>query len=117
MADPVGLLLFKDKQARLLLMLFNSSKEWHLTDLAKAANVTYVHTSRFITRCEEVGIVETETHGRTKRIFLTEKGKEIAQSLNGIIAKMNQAAQKQQAPQAGAPAKTQPAPAKEAPVK
>ncbi len=90
MADAIGTLLFKDKQLRLLLTLSNASREWYLSDLAKAADVTYIHTSRFISRCEGSGMVATEKHGRTKRIFLTEKGKDIAASLQEVITKINQ---------------------------
>ncbi len=101
MADSIGSLLFKDKQLRLLLTLSNTSREWYLADLAKAANVTYIHTSRFISRCEESGIVATERHGRAKRIFLTEKGTDLASTLQGVVNKINQpkAQQPQQQPQ------------------
>ena len=90
MADSIGNLLFKDKQLRLLLALSNTSREWHISDLAKAADVTYVHTSRFISRCEESGIVATERHGRAKRVFLTEKGTDVASTLQGVVNKINQ---------------------------
>ncbi len=110
MPDPVGILLFKEKQTRLLLLLYNTNKEWHLSELAKSADVTYVHASRFISRCEEVGIVATEKHGRTKRLFLTDKGKEIAQNLLSMMNTIN----KMQAavPKAASPPAKEAAPAK-----
>jgi DNA-binding MarR family transcriptional regulator len=120
MADSVGMLIFKDKQLRLLLILFNSNKEWHINDLATAAKVTYIHTSRFVTRCEEAGIMGSETHGRMKRLFLTDKGKEIAQELNVVLNKINQAAAAQAQPAKPVPppqVKPQPAPQKEMPAK
>ncbi len=114
MSDSIGTLLFKDKQLRLLLTLSNGNgKEWYITDLAKAANVTYIHTSRFIGKCEESGIVASEKHGRIKRIFLTPTGREIAESLSGVMLKINQA--KQQAVQQKEPAKAQPVPQPKAP--
>jgi DNA-binding MarR family transcriptional regulator len=82
------MLLFKDKQARLLLMLSDSGREWYIADLAKAANVTYIHTSRFLGRCEEAGMVRSEKHGRMKRIFLTEKGIDVARGLADVIGRM-----------------------------
>ncbi len=89
MQDSVGTLLFKDKQVRLLSILSTPNREWHLTDLAKEANVTYVHTSKFIKKCEQFGIVATEKHGRVKKLFLTEKGALIAKSVAGLTEKIN----------------------------
>jgi DNA-binding MarR family transcriptional regulator len=97
MSDSIGMLLFKEKQLRLLLALSKPDREWHITDLAKEAQVTYVHTSRFISKCEDAGLVIAERHGKIKKLILTEKGREIADTLLGIIAKMNQAAQPQAA--------------------
>jgi DNA-binding MarR family transcriptional regulator len=85
-----GMLLFKDKQAKLILMLADSGKEWYLSTLAKSAEVTYIHTSRFVARCERAGIMESERHGKIKRVFLTEKGKSIASEIQGIMSKINE---------------------------
>lgn len=84
-----GMLLFRDKQAKLLLMLADGSKEWYLSTLAKSAEVTYIHTSRFIRRCESMGITGSEKHGKIKRIFLTERGRSIADGIQGIMNQMN----------------------------
>ena len=70
-------------------MLTNRSREWHLTDLAKETNVTYVHISKFIKRCEACGIVESEKHGRLKKLVLTAKGEEVAKSVANIVEKIN----------------------------
>lgn len=107
MSDSIGTLFFKDKQVRLILALSNAAKEWHLSDLSKEANVTYIHTSKFISKCEQYGIVATEKHGRIKRVYLTEKGKEMARILSGAIEKVKspEAPQAQKAPQQ--PAKPQ----------
>ena len=98
MQDSIGSLLFKDKQLRLLLTLSNTSREWHISDLAAAAGVTYVHTSRFLSKCEKSGIVAIERHGRTKRVFLTERGTDIANTIQGVVAKISQAQQQGEAP-------------------
>lgn len=90
MEGKEGMLIFKDKQARLILMLADASKEWYLSNLSKETKVTYVHTSRFVTRCESAGIIDSERHGKIKRLFLTEKGKSIAQEMQGIINKINE---------------------------
>ncbi len=99
--DSLGVLFFKEKQVKLITALI-AEKEWHISDLAKEANVTYIHTSNFFNKCESLGITGSEKHGRIKRIFLTEKGREIAQGLSSISQKMNaQADQQQQKPQNG----------------
>ena len=104
MDDNIGTLLLKDKQAKILSILASSEKEWHIVDLAKAAEVTYVHTSKFIGKCEEAGIVSSERHGRVKRLFLTEKGKDVAKSVSNILDKIRTV---DQSPHESAPAPQQ----------
>lgn len=89
MGDSIGTLLLKDKQVKILSALRNRSREWHLTDLAKETNVTYVHISKFIKKCEECGIVESEKHGRVKRLVLTDKGEDVAKNVASIMEKIN----------------------------
>jgi predicted transcriptional regulator len=88
MTDSIGTLFFKDKQVKLILTLSNGNKEWHLTELSKEANVTYIHTSKFISKCEAYGLVATEKHGRIKRLYLTEKGKEIVKGITSMMEKV-----------------------------
>jgi DNA-binding MarR family transcriptional regulator len=99
MSDNVGTLLFKEKQLRLFLTLSSGTREWYLTDLAKAANVTYVHTSRFISKCEEAGLVASEVHGRTKRLYLTEKGRMVADSLSTVVSRISKQEKPKQDPE------------------
>ena len=87
--DSIGTLLLKDKQVKILSALSNRGREWHLTDLAKETNVTYVHISKFIKRCEACGIVESEKHGRVKKLVLTDKGAEVAKNVASIIERTN----------------------------
>lgn len=89
-AGKEGMLFLKDKQARLLFALASGNKEWHLADLAKTARVTYIHTSRFIGRCEAAGLVATERHGRIKRLYLTDKGKNVANGMLAIVNSINE---------------------------
>ena len=88
MKDSLGTLFFKEKQVRLLTALM-AEREWHIADLAKETNVTYIHTSNFINKCESVGLIASEKHGRIKRIFLTEKGLDIAKGIDLITQKMD----------------------------
>ncbi len=89
MVDSIGTLLLKDKQVRMLSALTDHEREWHITDLARESGVTYVHTSKFVKRCEESGMIESERHGRVKKLVLTEKGEEIARSVASILEKIN----------------------------
>lgn len=90
MEDSIGTLFFRDKQARMFLALINEAKEWHLADLAKETDVTYIHTSRFVSKCEENGLITTEKHGRIKQLKLTEKGKSVANMLTNIMKELRQ---------------------------
>ncbi len=85
MDDTVGMLFLKEKQAKIIMALYDQSREWHIADLAGEAGATYVHTSKFIGICEEHGIVASEKHGRTKKLLLTKKGEEIAKNVAGIL--------------------------------
>ncbi len=105
MGDSIGMLLFKEKQLRLLSLLTRPNKEWHLSDLAKEANVTYVHTSKFIKKCEEYGIVASEKHGRVKRLYLTEKGNKIAKDIASVSERISTPEPLQQKPAPAQPPK------------
>ncbi|MDE1856282.1 MAG: winged helix DNA-binding protein [Candidatus Micrarchaeota archaeon] len=83
-----GTLLFKDKQVKILTALANKDQEWYLSSLAKAADATYVHTSKFITRCEQLGLVNVTKHGKIKTLTLTDKGAEVAGGIAKVIEKM-----------------------------
>lgn len=87
MEHGLGTLFFKDKHVRLIANLAVQGREWHISDLAKESGVTYVHTSKFIAKCEQAGIVGSERHGRVKRLALTKKGEEVARGIAGIMEK------------------------------
>lgn len=89
MAEKEGALLFKEKQIKILLALSDKSKGWNLTEVSKAAGATYVHTSKFVTRCEDLGIIQVEMHGKIKTLNLTPKGREIAEGISKIVERMN----------------------------
>ena len=81
-------LLFKDKQIRILLAILKQEKQPYISDLAKITGVTYIHTSRFLSSCEKLGLISYERHGKIKTIFLTPKGKEITLQIQSIIEKL-----------------------------
>ncbi|MDE1824007.1 MAG: winged helix-turn-helix transcriptional regulator [Candidatus Micrarchaeota archaeon] len=88
MPDSIGTLFFKDKQVKLLLTLNDTPREWHIADLAKEANVTYIHTTKFVNKCEEMGLISTERHGRIKRLYLTDKGTAVAKEIVTTMGKV-----------------------------
>ena len=98
MKDKLGMLLFKEKQVKLLTTLIEE-KEWHIADLAKATGVTYIHTSNFVNRCERMGIMGSEKHGRIKRVFLTEKGMEVAKAIATIKQRLESTSNPVQKPE------------------
>lgn len=79
-----SILIFKEKQIRILIALLKQDKKLYISDIAKITGVTYVHTSRFLASCEKVGIILSEKHGRIKEIMLTKKGREITEQIQKI---------------------------------
>jgi predicted transcriptional regulator len=91
-------IIFKDKQARILLSLRASEQELYISSLAKMTNTTYVHACKFLKECEAAGITVGERHGKIKVIKLTDKGKKIAEmidSIYGLISNQKKPEQKQ----------------------
>jgi predicted transcriptional regulator len=88
MANIEERFLLKEKQAKMMIALADKSQKWNLSSLAIAAGVTYVHTSKFISACEKLGIVTSEKHGRIKNISITPKGLIISNLIVEIMAKI-----------------------------
>jgi predicted transcriptional regulator len=95
---PLGNLLIREKQARIILALRDGNQAWSISNLAKAASTTYVHACNFVIDCERAGIVASEKHGKIKEIKLTEKGLQIADSLSSIYNAVNSAANQPKKP-------------------
>lgn len=96
MGDGIGMLLLKEKQVRILSALMDRNREWHITDLAKETAVTYVHISKFVKKCEESGLIDSERHGRVKRLVLTDKGEDITRGALSMMEKLGLPDAKQQ---------------------
>jgi predicted transcriptional regulator len=56
--------------------------------LSKIANMTASHTTQIINYFGNAGLLEFKKQGRTKRIFLTNKGKVVSQNLLSIKEKL-----------------------------
>ncbi len=83
-------IIFKDKQARIIMSLRTPGQDWYISSLAKATDTTYVHTCRFIGMCEAIGITSSEKHGKIKVIRLTERGTQLADMVASIYAIIGQ---------------------------
>lgn len=99
-SHPQISIIFKDKQAKIILSLKTPNQSWYISSLAKASNTTYVHTCNFIALCESIGITTSEKHGKIKVIKLTEKGSQIADMIASIYNAINGSQNKAQQQQA-----------------
>lgn len=75
------ILLFKDKQLSIILRLRDTSKDWNISELAKATGTTYTHSCNFVSECEKAGLITGEKHGKIKVVRLSDKGRKVADSL------------------------------------
>lgn len=81
-----GTMILRDKQASILLCLKDQTKDWSISELAKRTGSTYVHVCNFIMSCEDLGVVESQKHGKDKMIKLTNKGVLLASHIEGIYS-------------------------------
>ena len=69
----------------ILLEIFTNNSLQSATTIYRKTNITYSHITELIKLMVKAGIIEKkEIDGRTYGLFLTEKGKKIAESLNAI---------------------------------
>jgi len=69
----------------IILFLFESDQPQYATTIYKKTGITYSHVIETVKLMIKAGIIEKEElDGRTKGLFLTEKGKKIAESLKLI---------------------------------
>lgn len=87
-------IILRGKQARILIALRDTSKDWYVGSLAKSAGTTYVHACNFVKECEKLGITVGERHGKTKIIRLTGKGEQISGMLSSIYSLISEQPQK-----------------------
>lgn len=83
-------ILLRGKQARMLMLLRDEGQEWYISSIAREAGTTYVSACNFLLKCERLGIVGSEKHGKVKSIRLTEKGARIAGMLDGIYSAISE---------------------------
>lgn len=94
-------IILKQKQAKILIALKDTTQNWYISTIAKASNTTYVHACNFLAECESLGITTSEKHGKIKLIRLTEKGLRLAELISSIntMVSVQEQPQKQQVEQ------------------
>ncbi len=91
-------IILKQKQAKIIALLKDTSQTWYISTLAKASGTTYVHSCNFLSTCEALGLTSSERHGKLKLIKLTDKGLKLADfiiNINSLVNVPMQAPQEQ----------------------
>lgn len=79
-------LFMRVKNVRLFLLLRQGA--YHISDLAKKTDVTYLHARDVVNMLEEAGLVKTEKKGRKRLVSLTERGEEVAIALEAAYRQL-----------------------------
>jgi len=82
--------LIRPKPVCILLKLKDTSKDWYASNLALACGSTYVHTTKLLKGYRKSNLVTMEVKGRVKKVRLTEKGMQLAGSLNDLMLKLEE---------------------------
>lgn len=75
---------FREKPALMLIELKNNNGSIYASTLAKNVDCTYSHVVKILQEMERANLVEFDKRGRLKIIKLTNRGKEIANSVENI---------------------------------
>ena len=86
MADISGVFL-KMKNVRPLILLRQGPLT--LTELAKQSDTTYLHIWKLINLLEATGLVTTTKNGRARTASLTERGEEVALTLEAAYRQLS----------------------------
>lgn len=84
MTDEVQDLFLKEKPCRILLEIQKADSPY-ASQIRKRSDTTYAHTVKIISRMEDAGLVMGEKKSRKKILTLTEKGRELADSLEKLF--------------------------------
>ncbi len=82
----VAELFLRVKNVRLLLLLRQGPHS--ISEIAKKADVTYLHAREVINLLEEAGLVSSEKKGRARLVSLTERGQEVAVTLEAAYRQL-----------------------------
>lgn len=76
-------LLLNEKPTFVLVTLTEGEK--YGSEIAEQIDTTYAHTVKIIKQLKQKGLVRTEKDGRKKYVFLTEKGRELANDCTNLV--------------------------------
>ena len=75
---------FREKPAMMLVTLLNANTEHYASSLAKVVDCTYSHIVKILNEMQKAGLIVFRKQGRLKVLNLTDKGREVAQSIDKI---------------------------------
>lgn len=75
---------FREKPAMMLVVLLNDTNEHYASSLAKVVDCTYSHIVKILNEMQKAGLILFQKQGRLKVLKLTDKGKEVAKSIDKI---------------------------------
>ena len=80
----------REKPARVLVTLKDTTNVWHLSKIAVATGTTYVYVTKLISALERKGLVVTEQKGKKRIAKLTDQGLVIANLLDELKKKLEE---------------------------
>ena len=83
-------LFLREKPVKIFTGLRAARGSVYATILSKEADCTYSHTIKILNIFRNLGLVKFKKTGRIKQVTLTKNGKDIAQSLDAIVKKLDQ---------------------------
>ncbi len=80
-------IFLREKPVKLLVLLRDSSAQWHVSSLAKNAGLSYPHTTKLLQKLSSDGLVVFENRSKFKFVRLTERGLQIANIFGDLLIK------------------------------
>ena len=84
MGKNIFSLFFRDKPAKVLILLLGQAEATYASKLAKGADCTYPHIVKILAEFKAAGLVRVSSKGRVKPLSLTPKGARLAARLREL---------------------------------
>lgn len=94
-------MLLKQKPVEILKQIRKDRKQSYTSNLAKEVDTTYAHAVKIVGMLEDHNLVTTQKQGRKKILQLTNKGKEVADSLINLENTLKQQEEEKNIQQGG----------------
>lgn len=79
----------RSKPAQILVGIRRGRDAKYASVLSKEADCTYSHTVKVLDRFEEDGLIEFEKEGRKKLIELTDRGQQLAMTMDRLMTQLD----------------------------